>query len=277
LHVLLAASFLDPIVNFMSSIILQIHRVIPNLGVCLVVFAALIRLVFWGLNTSQFKAMIAMQKVAPRIKKLQERYGKNDPQKLQQETMALYKESGANPLAGCLPMLVQYPFIISVYYVVTQNKVLYDTTSFLWVGSPLAAKFPAIFGASLAAPDLILVALYALSMYVSMRFTTMPPTDPAQAQQMKIMQVVMPLMLGFLGFKYHWPSAMVLYWFSSNLFTMGQQLYLLRRYHQPLSAIDADHAILESVPAASAPAALPSTNGVASTGSRRKRKKGAKK
>ena len=277
MHVLFATSFLDPIVHFMSAIILQIHRIVPNLGVCLIIFAALIRLVFWWLNTSQFKAMIAMQKVAPRIKKLQERYGKSDPQKLQQETMALYRESGANPLAGCLPMLVQYPFIISVYYVVTQNKALYETTNFLWVGSPLAAQYPAIFGASLAAPDLILVALYALSMYVSMRFTTMPPTDPAQAQQMKIMQFVMPLMLGFLGFKYHWPSAMVLYWFSSNLFTMGQQLYLLRRYHQPLSAIDADHSIIENVPEASAPAALPSSNGVTSTGSRRKRKKGAKK
>ena len=261
----------------MSSIILAINHVVPNLGLCLIVFAALIRLVFWPLNTAQFKAMLAMQKIAPQIKKLQEKY-KSDQQRLQQETMALYRSSGANPLAGCLPMLVQYPFIISVYYVVTQNRQLYDATSFLWINPVMAAKFPVIFGASLATPDLLIVALYALSMYVSMRYTTMPPTDPMQAQQMKIMQFVMPLMLGFLGFRYHWPSAMVLYWFASNVFTMGQQLYLLRRYHQPLSVIDADHTVLENVPAvAGNSTAAISSNGSASTGSRRKKKKGATK
>ncbi len=263
MHVLLAASWLDPIVNGLGWVILQINRVVPNLGLCLVILAALVRLVFWRLNTAQFKAMIAMQKIAPQLKKLQEKYAKSDPQRYQQETMALYKSAGANPLAGCWPMLVQYPIIIAVFYVVTLHKELYAKTSFLWIGSHLATLFPAIFAANLSLPDWPLLILYAVSLYVSMRYTTMPPQDPAQAQQLKIMQIISPLMFGFFAIRTHWPSAMVLYWFAYNVFTMGQQLYLLRRYHQPLSAIDSDHAVTEAV-AAPATAASPSANGAAS-------------
>ena len=78
--------------------------------------------------------MMAMQKIAPKIKALQAKY-KNDQQKLQQETMALYKSEGVNPLAGCLPLLLQYPFIISVFYMVLQHKELYANQHFLWIGS----------------------------------------------------------------------------------------------------------------------------------------------
>jgi YidC/Oxa1 family membrane protein insertase len=273
LHVLLAASWLDPIVNGLGWVILQINRVVPNLGLCLVILAALVRLVFWQLNTAQFKAMIAMQKIAPQLKKLQEKYAKSDPQRYQQETMALYKSAGANPLAGCWPMLVQYPIIIAVFYVVTLHRDLYAKTSFLWIGSHLSTLFPAIFAANLSLPDWPLLILYAVSLYVSMRYTTMPPQDPAQAQQLKIMQIISPLMFGFFAIRTHWPSAMVLYWFAYNVFTMGQQLYLLRRYHQPFSAIDSDHAVTEAL-AAPATAASPSANGAAA-GSKNVVKSGA--
>lgn len=264
-----------------------IHRFVPNLGVCLVILALLIRTLFWPLNTAQFKAMMAMQKIAPQMKKLQEKYGKSDPPRYQKETMELYKTAGANPLAGCWPMLLQYPVIISVYYMVINPSLHkpplpspYEHTSFLWVNpsSPVLHFFGQnVFGASLAHPDLILIVLYAASMYVSMRFTTMPPTDPAQVNQMKIMQIISPLMIGFFAFKYNWPSAMVVYWLAFNIFTMGQQFYLLRKYHQPLSILDSDHAITESVSvAASAPAALKSGNGPSTNGSKKK-KKGAKR
>jgi YidC/Oxa1 family membrane protein insertase len=287
LHVLLATSWLDPIVNGLAWFILQIHRVVPNLGLCLVILAALVRVVFWPLNTKQFKAMIAMQKIAPQLKKLQEKYAKSDPQRYQQETMALYKSAGANPLAGCWPMLVQYPIIIAVFYVVTQHRDLYANTGFLWVGSQLAHQFPNIIAANLSLPDWPLLVFYAVSLYVSMRYTTMPPSDPAQAQQLKIMQIISPLMFGFFAIRTHWPSAMVLYWFAYNVFTMGRQVYLLRRYHQPLSAIDSDHAVTESVAAPAAAATLPSANGapakaitpngLGKRSSRRKKKKGASK
>jgi YidC/Oxa1 family membrane protein insertase len=269
---MLATSWLDGIVNALYWILSMVDKPIGNLGWSLVILAALIRLFFWPLNTAQFKAFLAMQKIAPQLKRLQERY-KEDRQKLQSETMALYKQNNVNPLAGCWPMLVQYPVIISVYYVVMNHRVDFEKQSWLWIGSAFthAATAPSFFGkpifaSSLAMPDLVLILLYALSMYLSVRYVSMPATDPQQAQTQRMMAVISPVMLGFLGWKYHWPSAMVLYWFAYNAFTMGQQFYMLRRYHQPLALIDSEHAITESANASGAkPPSLkpPSGNGVA--------------
>jgi YidC/Oxa1 family membrane protein insertase len=291
LHLLFATSWIDPIVNVMWTILSTIDQPIKNFGWSLVILAALIRLVFWPLNTAQFRAFLNMQKVAPQLKKLQARY-KDDHQKLQQETMALYKEHKVNPLAGCWPMLVQYPVIISVYWVVLNHRALFENQSWGWIGTPLSAMAAktTIFGqpilaASLAHPDLVLILLYALSMYFSVRYVSMPATDPQQAQTQRMMAIFSPLMLGFLGWRYQWPSAMVLYWFFYNVFTMAQQFYLLRRYHQPLALIDSEHVITQDVEAGanqkSLPASPPSSNGTPKAGStrssrsKRKNKKGA--
>ena len=286
MHLILATNwFLDPIVNGMSMLVNAINTPIHNLGISLIILAAIIRLIFWPLNSKQFKSMMAMQKVAPKIKQLQTRY-KNDPQKLQSETMALYKEAGANPLSGCLPILVQYPFIISVFYVVINNKAIYENQYFLWIGSAMSQHSPVLFGvpifaASLAHADLILLLLYAASMYISVRFGSMPATDPQQAQTQKMMSIISPLMLGYIGFRYQWPSAMVLYWLSSNIFQMAQQFYLLRRYHEPISFLDSAHALTD-VPAPQEDAAadggkkkLPKQSGGAKTYKVKKKTKGA--
>ncbi len=294
--VVLAASWLDPIVNALWVVVQAIDKPVANLGWSLVILAALIRLVFWPLNTAQFKAFLSMQKIAPQLRKLQERY-KDDRQKLQAETMTLYREHKVNPFAGCWPMLVQYPVIISVYYVVLNHKDSFAQQSWLWIGSAFsrlhATLVPAqtagahaasayvqhcigwcvfdrpVFGVSLASPDLILILLYALSMYLSVRYVSMPATDPQQAQTQRMMAFISPVMLGFLGWRYGWPSAMVLYWFAYNIFTMGQQFYMLRRYHQPLALIDSEHPITEAVAGTGAQAKAgtakpaPSGNGVA--------------
>ena len=275
MHLVLATNWLlDPIVAALTKLVALINIPLHNLGLSLVVLALLIRLVFWPLNAKQFKSMISMQKIAPRIKALQAKY-KDDQPKLQAETMALYKAEGVNPLAGCLPLLIQYPFIISVFYMVLQHKSDYDNQHFLWVGSALAHNAPLIFhvplfASSLAQADAVLLVLYALSMYISVRFGSMPATDPAAAQTQKMMAFLSPAMLFFVGFKYAWPSAMVLYWLSSNVFQMAQQFYMLRRFHEPLSFIDSAHAITEDVAPAPLPAAKP-----AGGASRRNKKKGA--
>jgi YidC/Oxa1 family membrane protein insertase len=275
MHVMLAVSWLQPIVDALSKVVLFINRPVHNLGWSLVILAALIRGFFWPLNAAQFKAFLAMQKVAPQLKKLQERY-KDDRQKLQAETMALYKENNVNPFAGCWPMLVQYPVIISVYYVVMNHRALFENQSWLWIGSAIshAASAPSLFGVpvlavSLAHSDLILILLYAFSMYLSVRYVSMPATDPQQAQTQRMMAVISPVMLGFLGWRYHWPSAMVLYWFAYNAFTMGQQFFMLRRYHQPLAVIDSERVITQDVSSTDGAAkalpakGAPSGNGVA--------------
>jgi len=278
LHFLLAANWLlDPIVLWLGVIVSYINIPLHNLGLSLVVLALGFRVLFWPLNAQQFKSMMGMQKIAPKMKALQAKY-KNDQTKLQQETMALYKSEGVNPLSGCLPLLVQYPFIISVFYMVTQNKALYANQHFLWVG--LTQNAPHLFGkvpllaGNLAQGDAILLVLYGLSMYFSLRYGSMPATDPAQAQTQKMMSFLSPAMLFFIGFQYAWPSALVLYWLCSNLFQMAQQIYMMRRSHEPLSFLDSTHVITDDVPAPVAAAALSGGNGTGSN--KRKNKKGAK-
>ena len=279
MHLLLATNWLlDPIVAGLATLVSWIDIPLHNLGLSLIVLAVLFRIVFWPLNAQQFKSMMAMQKIAPKIKALQAKYkSKDQQQKLQQETMELYRSEGVNPLAGCFPLLIQYPFIISVLYMVLQHKAQYATQSFLWIGSPISLHAPLLgkmplLGSSLAAGDLILLVLYGASMYVSMRYGTMPATDPQQAQTQKMMSYFSPVMLFVIGFQYAWPSALVLYWLTSNILQMAQQLFMLRRFHEPLSFIDSAHVITEDVPADVAAQALPSGNGT----SKRKNKKGAK-
>jgi YidC/Oxa1 family membrane protein insertase len=271
LHPLLAG-WLDPIVFGLTQVVSWINIPLHNLGLSLIVLAIALRMLFWPLNAQQFKSMMGMQKIAPKLKALQAKY-KDDQKKLQEETMALYKSEGVNPLAGCLPLLIQYPFLISVFYMVIQHKPLYENEHFLWIGSPLSQHVPSVFGIPLIAPslahaDLILLVLYGISMYLSIRFGSMPATDPQQAQTQKMMSVVSPAMLFFFGFKMAWPSALALYWLSSNILQMAQQFYMMRRFHEPLSFIDSTHMITEDVAAAQ----LPSGNGAA----KRKNKKGAK-
>lgn len=261
LSLLLATSWLDPFVGFLWGIVQHINLVVRNLGWSLIILAALIRGVFWWLNVKQFKAMLAMQRIAPKLKALQEKY-KGDQQRQQQETMALYREAGVNPLAGCLPMLVQLPILYSVFYVVMEHKALFDNEQFAWIRhGPLSTQFPQIFAANLASPDVLLIVLYAASMYFSVRYGSVPATDAQQAQMQRMMALISPLMLGFFGWRYHWPSAMVLYWLSYNVFTMAQQIYMLRRYHQPLSLLDSEHVVTEGLPAKAEPAALPGGSG----------------
>ena len=268
MHVLLAG-WLDPIVSAVAYIVDHINLVVHNRGWSLVLFALGLKLLFWPLNTKQFMSMIKMQQLAPQLKKLQEKYGKSDPQRYQKETMELYKKNGANPLAGCWPMLVQYPFIISIYYAVIQHKDLYANEHWLWIGSQMTQHMPSLplwkaplLASSLALPDLVLLIGYAISMYLFSRYATMPSTDPQQAQTQKMMAIISPLMLGYFGFQWKWPSAMVLYWFSYNVFTMAQQFYLLKKYHQPLSALDDFHAITD-IPEPATASAASAGNGVA--------------
>lgn len=283
----MATSWLDPIVNAIWYVIAAIDKPIHSLGWSLVILALAIKVLFWGLNTAQFKAMINMQKVAPKMKALQTKYSKEDPQRYQQEMSKLYKEEGVNPLAGCWPMLVQYPVIISVYYAVLQHKALFEHENWGWIGTAVSQHSPQVFGvgllaANLAAPDTVLIVLYAISMYFYSRYATMPASDPQQAQTQKMMAILSPLMLGFFGFKFHWPSAMVLYWFAYNVFTMAQQFYLLRKFHQPFAALDSEHAVTEGLPVPTNDKA--SRNGFVAgapqrprNGNSQKKKKGAKK
>jgi membrane protein insertase Oxa1/YidC/SpoIIIJ len=108
--------------------------------------------------------------------------------------------------------------------------------SWLWIGSPLAHSAPKVLGTSLAGPDLLLLGLYMISMVVTMRTAT-PPMSEDQARQQKIMSFLSPAMLGYFGWHNAWPSALVLYWLTFNLFSILQQMYMQRGSDLPAAAL----------------------------------------
>ncbi len=218
-----------PLVAAMSWVLTEIHSVVPSYGWSLIILALVVRLALWPLSQAQFKSMAEMQKLQPLLVALKAKY-KSDPQKLNTETMALYKEHQVNPLAGCFPVLLQFPILIALYWSIQGRLGDFANEHFVWIGSGLSQKYPAILGTSLAATDMVLLALYVVSMYLSVRYGSPPSSDPQQAQTQKIMAFVSPAMIAYIGLKYHWASALILYWLSINIFTMGQQLFLYRRY-----------------------------------------------
>ena len=223
----LAFNPLQPIITALSAVLDQIHHFIPSLGWSLIVFAGLVRLAFWPLASMQFKSMAEMQKVQPLLKALQAKY-KGEPQKLQQEQMALYKEHGVNPFASCLPLLLQMPILFSLYWAIIARSDQFKSEHFLWIGSSLSAQFPKIFAANLFAPDYVFLGLYVISMYFSVRFGSPPSTDPQAAQTQKIMSFMSPVFIAWFG--HNWSSALIVYWFAANLFTMAQQVYFFRKF-----------------------------------------------
>ncbi len=223
---LLAFNPLQPIINALVTVLLAIHHVIPSLGWSLIALALLVRLAFWPLAHMQFRSVAEMQRVQPLVKALQAKY-KGDPPKLNAEMMALYKEHGVNPFAGCLPFALQLPILFSLYGAIISQQATFRGEHWGWIGSSLAAKFPHVLAASLADPDYLLLGLYIVSMYFSVRYGSPPATDPAQAQQQKIMAFMSPVFIAFIGRS--WPSALILYWLSINIFTTAQQIYMFRR------------------------------------------------
>jgi YidC/Oxa1 family membrane protein insertase len=222
-----------PLVSAMSWVLTEIHAIVPSYGWSLILLALVVRLALWPLSQAQFKSMAEMQKLQPLLKGLQAKY-KGDPQKLNTETMALYKEHKVNPLAGCFPVVLQLPILIALYWSIQERLPEFANEHFAWL-APWAKTFPhiagiPILGTSLASTDLVLLALYVVSMYLSVRYGSPPSSDPQQAQTQKIMAFVSPAMIAYIGLRYQWASALILYWLSINIFTMGQQLFLYRRY-----------------------------------------------
>ena len=219
----------DPLVHALGQVLTFIHGVIPSYGWALIALALVVRLVMWPLTEIQFRSMAEMQKVQPLIKALQAKY-KGDPQALNQAMMALYKEHKVNPLAGCVPLLVQMPILIGLFWAIQAQIGQFKNEHWLWMGSAISHQFPNVFATSLAEPDIFLLGLYAISMYFTIRYGSPPSTDPQQAQTQKIMAFMSPAMIVFFGYKGRWASALYVYWLATNIFTVAQQYWMFRRF-----------------------------------------------
>ena len=204
----------------------------------IVLVTIVVKLAITPLTKKQFAAMKEMQKVAPLVKQIQEKY-KGDQQTIGAKTMDLYKEHRINPFASCLPMLIQMPILLLLFRMVSVYQYQFAKGTFLWIGSPLQhwKDFPIPFGmggtvwvtaGNLSEPDLILVLLYVVSMYIS---TKLSNVDPTQAEQQKMMAILMPVMFAFIFAGYS--SAFLLYWLVFNILQTAQQYMILHKGNEP--------------------------------------------
>ncbi len=196
------------------------HSAIPNYGVAIILLTLLIRILFWPLTHKSTESMRRMQEIQPEVKALQAKYGKNNPQKLQQETMKLYKEKKVNPMGGCLPMFVQIPVFIALFTVL-RNAIELRYSGFLWIAD-LSQPENLFAGAVPVVGSLnILPLLMSASMIWQQKLSSPgAAATPEQQQQQKMMMFMMPIMMLF--FFYSMPSGLVLYWTTSNLLMIAQ-------------------------------------------------------
>ncbi len=210
---------MEPARKFLLWTLNKFHAVIPNYGIAIILLTVLIRVLFWPLTHKSTESMRRMQEIQPEIKALQAKYSKSNPQKLQQETMKLYKEKKVNPMGGCLPMFVQIPVFIALFTVL-RNAIELRYAGFLWIAdlstaeNLFAGQIPYIGSLN------ILPLLMSASMIWQQKLTPQAATTPEQIQQQKMMMFMMPIMMLF--FFYKMPSGLVLYWTTSNLLMIAQ-------------------------------------------------------
>jgi YidC/Oxa1 family membrane protein insertase len=188
----------------------QIHKIIGNWGWTIIVLTILIKLAFFPLSAASYRSMAKMKLVTPKMTSIRERF-KGDPQKMNQAMMELYKTEKINPLGGCLPIVVQIPVFIALYWVLLASVEMRNAPWVGWIHD-------------LAAPDpfYILPVIMAASMFIQTKLNPTPP-DPVQAKVMMFMPIVFSVMFFFF------PAGLVLYWVVNNILSITQQWVISRK------------------------------------------------
>ena len=198
----------------------QINSVVDNFGWSILILTVIVKAVFFKLSATSYRSMANMRRVMPKMNQLKERYG-DDKMKLQKATMELYKKEKLNPFGGCLPMLVQMPVFIALYWVLLEGVELRHAPWLLWIND-----------LSVMDPYFVLPLLMGASMYVQFMLNPVPQ-DPMQAKIMKFMPVVMTVF--FLWF----PAGLVLYWLANSVLGIAQQWYITRNIEAEYEAKEA--------------------------------------
>lgn len=212
-----AYAWLEPVIRPFAALILMVLGFLHDTldvayGWVLVIFGVFMRIVLWPLNAKAFRAQLKNMAVAPLMQELREKH-KDDPQKQQEELMRLYKEHGFNPMAGCLPMLLPWPVLITLFFVF-QNTIAFRGAGFLWLPD-----------LSLRDPLYILPFFLVASMF-AMQWVTTQMSGVEQNAQMKMMMYVLPIMMGI--FFYSMPAGLNLYYATTNIAGLPQQLLIAR-------------------------------------------------
>jgi YidC/Oxa1 family membrane protein insertase len=198
----------------MFILLSYLHNLFGNWGWAIVVITIMIKLVLYPLT---YKGMISMQKLkdlAPKVKQLQEKY-KDQPQKMSAHMMELYKKHDANPMGGCLPMILQIPVFFGIYRVLVNAIELKGAPWILWIKDM-----------SLMDPYYVLPILMGITMYIQQKITPNTMQDPMQKKMFEFLPVI------FTFFFAMFPAGLTLYWFMNNLLTVAQQYYINRLFQK---------------------------------------------
>jgi len=198
----------SPLFSVMSGI----HSMVGNWGIAIILLTLLIKLLFYPLSASSYRSMAQMRELAPRLQSMKEKFGE-DKQKMQQAMMELYRTEKINPLGGCLPILIQIPVFIALYWVLLGAVELRQAPFFGWIED-----------LSIKDPYYVLPILMAASMFLQTKLNP-KPTDPMQARLMIMMPII------FSVFFFFFPAGLVLYWLANNILSIAQQWYVNKKIH----------------------------------------------
>ncbi|MGQ0658474.1 MAG: membrane protein insertase YidC [Chromatiales bacterium] len=187
----------------------KIHGWVGNWGWSIVLLTVLVKAVFYHLAAASYRSMANMKRVQPRLLALRERYA-NDRQRLNQAMMELYKQEKINPLGGCLPILIQIPVFLALYWVLLESVELRQAPFMGWIRD-----------LSTADPYFVLPLLMGITMYLQLKMNPAPP-DPVQAKVMQMLPFIFTVFFAFF------PSGLVLYWLVNNILSIGQQWLITR-------------------------------------------------
>ena len=211
---------IQALVDFVVHILNAIYGVVGNYGIAIIIVTVLMRIIIFPLTLKQEKSMKKMRELQPELEKIKEKY-KNNPQEYQQKTAELYRESGVNPLGGCLPLLIQMPVFVALYWAFSGNAIPADA-KFLWF--------------TLKQPDrLFMIGNFAFNLlpilnvgvtYIQQKIMTSATSGQESSQQMQTMLYMMPLMMLFIFYKM--PSGVTLYYLVSGALSLVQQYFILK-------------------------------------------------
>lgn len=213
LDVVVDYGFLTIISKPLFKLMTWLHSFLGNWGWTIVVLTILIKLVFYPLSAASYRSMAKMKQVTPRLQALREKFG-DDRAKLNQAMMEMYRTEKINPLGGCLPMVIQIPVFIALYWVLLGSVEMRGAPWILWIHD-LAARDPWF----------ILPAIMMATMFLQIKLNPTPP-DPMQARIM----MLMPLVFG--GMMFFFPAGLVLYWCVNNAISIAQQRYIMYKLDQ---------------------------------------------
>ena len=197
--------------SLLFSLMKAIYNLVGNWGWSIVLVTVLIKLAFYRLSATSYKSMAGMRKLQPKLQALRERYG-DDKAKISQATMELYRQEKVNPLGGCLPIIIQIPVFIALYWVLLESVELRQAPFIFWINDLASAD-----------PYHVLPLIMGATMLVQQKLNPTPP-DPMQAKVMMFLPIL------FTGLFWSFPSGLVLYWIVNNTLSIMQQWYITRKY-----------------------------------------------